>query len=62
MPRKRITLDEAADESGASKRTLRRLISTGELKAYHLGTTGQRLWIDPADLEKLFRPVRVVKS
>jgi excisionase family DNA binding protein len=62
MPRKRLRLEEAAEEYGISKRTLRRRISTGELKAYHFGTTGQQLWIDPVDLEKLFTPVRVVKS
>jgi excisionase family DNA binding protein len=52
---KMMTLDDAAEHAAASKRTLRRLISSGELKAYRLGK--QLVRIDSDDLAALFVPI-----
>jgi excisionase family DNA binding protein len=52
---KMISLDAAADEIGASKRTVRRLISSGELRAYRIGKAVIR--VDHDDLEKAFKPI-----
>jgi excisionase family DNA binding protein len=52
---KMMTLDEAAERVCASKRTLRRFISSGELKAYRLGK--QLVRIDSDDLAALFTPI-----
>ena len=54
MP-KMLTIDDAAEELGVSKRTLRRLISSGSLPAYRVGS--QAIRIKPADLEKALKPV-----
>jgi excisionase family DNA binding protein len=52
---KLLTIDDAAEQLGLSKRSLRRLISSGELPAYRVGAQSVR--IKPADLEKALRPV-----
>ncbi|BBY38475.1 hypothetical protein MMAN_26090 [Mycobacterium mantenii] len=46
----KITLAAAADELGISKRSVRRLISNGELRAYKIGRSGQLVRIDRDDL------------
>ena len=50
---KKLTLDAAAEEISASKRTVRRLISSGELRAYRIGRGIIR--VDADDLEKAFK-------
>ncbi len=52
-----ITLDQAAEELQCSKRHLRRLIASGQLKAYRLGVGSHLIRIDRADLGKILRPV-----
>jgi excisionase family DNA binding protein len=52
---KMISLDAAAERVGASKRTVRRLISTGQLRAYRIGRTMVR--VDSDDLATLFKPI-----
>jgi excisionase family DNA binding protein len=53
---KKITLEDAADHTKTHKRTMRRWISNGKLKAYKVpGTRCLRIDID--DLEALFEPV-----
>lgn len=52
----KISLDAAADELGVSKRSVRRLISGGELRAYRLGKSSL-IRIDRDDLEKVLQPV-----
>ncbi len=54
MP-KMLSLDAAADELGVSKRSLRRLISSGDLPAYRVGAGLVR--VRPDDLEKVLKPV-----
>lgn len=56
MPRKSITLDEAAALYGVSRRSLRRYIAAGLISGYRIGPKLIRL--DPDELEqKLFEPV-----
>ncbi|WP_082959696.1 helix-turn-helix domain-containing protein [Mycobacterium sp. E2462] len=52
----KITLDAAADELGVSKRTVRRLISTGELRAYLIGK-GRLVRVDRDDLASVIHEV-----
>ena len=50
-----LTIDDAAEQLGVSKRSLRRLISSGELPAYRVGPQSVR--IKGADLERVLKPV-----
>jgi excisionase family DNA binding protein len=52
---KKISLFKTADELGVSVRTVRRLISRGELRAYRIGTDIVR--IDSDDIESVLKPV-----
>jgi excisionase family DNA binding protein len=52
----KITVNAAAKELGISLRGIRRLISTGELRAYRVGTTVS-VRVDRDDIEALFKPV-----
>jgi excisionase family DNA binding protein len=53
----RISLDAAADELGISKRSLRRLISKGELPAYRIGSLPQVVRVDRDELAAVLQPV-----
>jgi excisionase family DNA binding protein len=53
---KKLTLAEAAETLNTSKRTVRRLISSGKLRAYYVAGT-RIIRIDADDLAKLLRPV-----
>ncbi|KAA8884264.1 helix-turn-helix domain-containing protein [Nocardia colli] len=57
LPQQLITMREAARQLGLSVRTLERLISTGDLKAYKVGARSVR--VDPQDLSGLVRPILV---
>jgi excisionase family DNA binding protein len=52
-----LTLDQACDELGISKRSLRRLISNGQLPAYRIGNGTALVRIDSDDLAKVVHPV-----
>lgn len=52
---KKISLDKTAEELGVSVRTVRRLISRGELRAYRIGTDIVR--IDSDDIASVLKPV-----
>jgi excisionase family DNA binding protein len=52
----KISLDAAAVELGASKRTVRRMITSGKLRAYRIGDSSL-VRIDRDDLAKVLRPV-----
>lgn len=56
-PKKRrwVTQAEAAQYLGITDRTVRRLVASGELKAYRLGP--RLLRIDQADVDALLRPI-----
>jgi len=53
---KKISLDAAADDLGVNKRTIRRLVDSGELPAYRIGTKLVR--VDADDVAQLLKPVR----
>jgi excisionase family DNA binding protein len=53
---KKLTLDQAADELGTSLRTVRRLVSTGQLPAVKVGNS-RLIRVDRDDLDKLLKPV-----
>jgi excisionase family DNA binding protein len=55
MPTK-ITIDQAADELGISRRSLRRLITSGQLRAYKIGKS-RLVRIDREDLANVIHPV-----
>jgi excisionase family DNA binding protein len=57
MPRKYYSLDEAAELVGTSTRSLRRLISNGQLKAVRIGTDTRLIRIDRDELDKVIHPV-----
>jgi excisionase family DNA binding protein len=50
-----LSIDEASDELGVSRRTLRRLISGGKLPAYKVSANLVR--IKSEDLEKVLSPI-----
>jgi excisionase family DNA binding protein len=52
-----ISIDEAAEQLSVSRRTIRRLISKGDLVAYRVGTDLIR--IKPEDLAQLLKRRRV---
>ncbi|HTQ22234.1 helix-turn-helix domain-containing protein [Mycobacterium sp.] len=52
---RKISLETAADELGVSKRTVRRLISGGELRAYRVGKQSVR--IDVNDIAAVLKPI-----
>jgi excisionase family DNA binding protein len=49
-------MDDAADELGVNKRTIRRLIDSGELPAYKVGSKLVR--VDADDVAELLKPIR----
>ncbi|MFD0362670.1 helix-turn-helix transcriptional regulator [Nocardia sp. GCM10030253] len=57
LPETLITLREAAGQLKLSVRTLERLISAGDLRAYKVGARSVR--VDPKDLGGLVRPILV---
>jgi excisionase family DNA binding protein len=52
---KKLTLDDVAEELCMSKRSVRRLISTGRLRAYLVGE--RMIRIDRDDLDKALTPI-----
>lgn len=52
----RVTVQEAADRTGLSTKTIRRMIARGDLKAYRVGNV-RAIRIDVADLERRDRVV-----
>ena len=54
---RKLTIDQAAEELSISRRSLRRLITSGDLPAYHLGSLPQIVRIDSDDLDKLLNPL-----
>lgn len=52
---RKISLETAPDELGVSKRTVRRLISGGELRAYRVGKQSVR--IDVNDIAAVLKPI-----
>jgi excisionase family DNA binding protein len=50
-----ISMDTAADNLGVSKRTIRRLIESGDLPAYKIG--GKIVRVDADDVAKLLKPI-----
>jgi excisionase family DNA binding protein len=52
---RKLSLDAVAEELGISKRSVRRLISSGELRAYRIGRAAIR--IDSDDLAAVLTPV-----
>lgn len=50
-----LTLSEAAEQLACTPKTVRRLIATGRIPGYKLGTSAIR--VDAADLEKLLTRV-----
>lgn len=52
---KKISIDDTADELGISRRGVRRLISSGELKAYRVGVASIRVDVD--DIAAVLKPV-----
>lgn len=55
QPTEYLTLKEAAARFKVSEKTLRRRISTGDLRAFHNGS--RLIRIADADLEVLFQPI-----
>ncbi|MHB1490089.1 MAG: helix-turn-helix domain-containing protein [Cellulomonas sp.] len=56
--REMLTVAETADELAVTERLIRKLISSGQLRAVKVGTRVVR--IRRTDLEDLLRPARVV--
>lgn len=56
MRTKLVSIEAAAEQLAVCKRTVRRLISEGQLPAYRVGET-RILRVDPADVEKLLRRI-----
>lgn len=54
MPK--IDMNAAAEQLGVDKRTVRRLISSGELRAYRVGRT-TAIRVDSEDVAELLIPV-----
>ena len=54
---RKISIDECAAELGISRRSVRRLITTGALTAYHVGNLPKLVRIDTDDLDKLLKPL-----
>jgi excisionase family DNA binding protein len=52
----RLSLDQVAAQLGVSKRTVRRLISSGELPAVRVGTSSI-IRVDADDLAAIMHPV-----
>lgn len=50
-----LTIDQAAEKLGISRRSVRRLISSGELRAYRVGERSVR--VDFNDLDAVLKPV-----
>lgn len=55
-PRRLLTLDQAAEMAGRSRRTIERAISRGELRSYREGGGRGYPRVDPADLELHMTP------
>lgn len=56
---KKISLDATAEEAGVSKRSIRRLVSSGKLRAYRIGNVVR---IDTDDLAKLLEQSVITPS
>ena len=57
--RKMVSLDEAAETLGTSKRHVRRLIAVGELRAYRVGPDTSRIVrVYEEDVSALLRPIQ----
>jgi excisionase family DNA binding protein len=52
---KKISMATAAGDVGSSKRTIQRLIASGELRAYRLGKKLVR--VDADDVAALLKPI-----
>jgi excisionase family DNA binding protein len=54
-----MTLQEVAAREGVCTKTVRAWISQGKLVAYKRG--GRRIYIDPASLDGLYKPIRTIR-
>ncbi len=58
MTRRYITIAEAAEYLQISGRTVRRLITDGELNGYRMGRSGRTIRVDLNEIdEQLMRPI-----
>ena len=58
MRRRYISIAEAADYLQISTRTVRRLISDGELNGYRIGQSGRLIRVDMNEIDaQLMRPI-----
>lgn len=55
MQQTRISIQQAAHQFGVCERTIRRMISRGDLVGYRFGTRIIRL--DPVEVQSLLRPI-----
>jgi excisionase family DNA binding protein len=53
---RKITIEAAANELGVSRRSVRRLITSGQLRAFKIGR-GSLIRIDRDDLASVIHPV-----
>lgn len=54
MPRKLVTIQQAADYTALSTKTIRRRIADGTLKGYRIAN-GRAIRLDQAEVEQLLR-------
>jgi excisionase family DNA binding protein len=52
VQRRLLTIDEAAERLGLSRRTVQRKIASGEIPAFQLGGKGTAIRIDERELER----------
>jgi excisionase family DNA binding protein len=52
MARRLLTVDQAAERLGLSRRTVQRKIASGEIPAFQLGGRGTAIRIDERELER----------
>lgn len=50
-----LTLQEAADRTGLTTRTIRRYVATGQVTGWRVGTKSIR--VTATDVDALFRPI-----
>lgn len=53
-----LTVGECAKYAKCSTRTIYRMISAGELRAYKLGKSGRSIRIKQQDLDKCLKPIK----
>lgn len=55
IPSQLLSIEQIAEILGCSTKTIRRMVSRGELPAYRYGS--RLIRIDPADLHRIRKPV-----